>query len=226
VTLNCAPDDEFKQRIAVGRSLDEILPDVFAVVREASVRTTGCAFRRADDRRDVPTRARSPRWNRRSKTLVATLPLFQCAGGKGLPPGHAQRLLCMFGLQQMGPIYHFWAWASSSRTRPPPGARSSCLTRPIQPNDDRYQNLRQVPREAYAADITYGTNNEFGFELPARQHVQASPRRSSAGCTCHRRRNRQQPIDEPHAADQLRTADKPSDYYRSLPTGQRLNPQR
>jgi len=96
------------------------------------------------------------------KTLVATLPLYLNALlGYGAHLVTPNDYLSKFGAQTMGPIYHALGLTvgviqHESAFRFDPDFKTE---------DDRYDRLRPVPRrEAYTADITYGTNNEFGFD--------------------------------------------------------------
>jgi preprotein translocase subunit SecA len=102
------------------------------------------------------------------KTLVATLPLYLNAlAGRGVHLVTPNDYLSKLGLQLMGPIYHLLGLSAAviqnSAGNPDSG---SFLFDPDYPNaDDRFQYLRPVTRrDAYRADITYGTNNEFGFD--------------------------------------------------------------
>ena len=102
------------------------------------------------------------------KTLVATLPLYLNAlTGRGAHLVTPNDYLSKVGLQLMGPIYHLLGLSAAviqnSAGSPDMG---SFLFDPEFPNaDDRFQYLRPISRrEAYHADITYGTNNEFGFD--------------------------------------------------------------
>jgi preprotein translocase subunit SecA len=102
------------------------------------------------------------------KTLVATLPLYLNAlTGRGAHLVTPNDYLSKFGVQWMGPIYHLLGVSvgviQSAAANPELG---SFIFDPDYPAaDDRYQRLRPGDRhEAYLADITYGTNNEFGFD--------------------------------------------------------------
>ena len=102
------------------------------------------------------------------KTLVATLPLYLNAlTGRGAHLVTPNDYLSKYGVQWMGPVYHKLGVSvgviQSAAANPELG---SFVYDPAFPNsDDRYRNLRPVSRrEAYHADITYGTNNEFGFD--------------------------------------------------------------
>ncbi len=165
-----AKTDEFRQRLADGETLDTLLPEAFAVVREASVRTIG--LRHFDEQLIggiVLHQGKIAEMKTgEGKTLVATLPLYLNAlEGKGAHLVTPNDYLSKFGLQQMGPIYHFLGLtAAVIQNAAADPARGSFIYDPeYVSDDDRYQNLRPVSRrEAYQADITYGTNNEFGFD--------------------------------------------------------------
>ncbi len=165
-----AKTDAFRQRLANGETLDDILVEAFALVREAAVRTIGL---RPYDVQLIggmvlhQGRIAEMRTGE-GKTLVATLPLYLNAlerrGAHLVTPND---YLSKVGLQTMGPIYHLLGLSAGviqSMGQNP--ALSSFLYDPDYPSDDaRYQNLRPVTRqEAYNADITYGTNNEYGFD--------------------------------------------------------------
>ena len=96
------------------------------------------------------------------KTLVATLPVYLNAlTGKGVHVVTVNDYLARRDAEWMGPIYKFLGLTVG---RHPARARSS-TTRTTSPPDIRMTALRPIERrEAYAADITYGTNNEFGFD--------------------------------------------------------------
>jgi len=148
----------------------EILPEAFAAVREASKRTTGLRHY------DVQLLGGMVLHGGRiaemktgeGKTLVATLPLYLNAlTGHGVHLVTPNDYLSKVGLQLMGPIYHLLglraAVIQSGAGNPDLG---SFLFDPEFPNaDDRFQYLKPISRrEAYQADITYGTNNEYGFD--------------------------------------------------------------
>jgi preprotein translocase subunit SecA len=150
--------------------LDEILPEAFAAVREAAVRTIG--MRQFDVQiiggivlhegkiAEMKTGE--------GKTLVATFPLYLNAlTGRGVHLVTPNDYLSKVGAQWMGPAYHLLGLSVGviqSMGQDP--AMSSFVFDPsYTAADDRYQHLRPCSRrEAYAADITYGTNNEFGFD--------------------------------------------------------------
>ncbi len=161
----------FKQRVADGTSLDDLMPEAYAVVREASIRTLG---QRHFDVQMIggivlhEGRIAEMKTGE-GKTLTATLSLYLNALlGKGAHLITPNDYLSKVGVQTMGPIYHFLGLSvgviQNSGTGDPDSG--SFLFDPDFPSDDaRLQNLRPARRaEAYAADITYGTNNEFGFD--------------------------------------------------------------
>ncbi|GIV68414.1 preprotein translocase subunit SecA [Caldilinea sp.] len=148
----------------------EILPEAFAAVREASKRTTG--LRHYDVQLLGGMVLHSGRIAEmktgEGKTLVATLPLYLNAlTGHGVHLVTPNDYLSKVGLQLMGPIYHMLGLSAAviqnSAGHPD---QASFLFDPEFPNaDDRFQYLKPITRrEAYLADITYGTNNEFGFD--------------------------------------------------------------
>src|SRR5579872_1043366 len=162
---------EFRKRLDVDEeSLDDLLPEAFAAVREAARRSIGKRHY------DVQLMAGAVLHSGRiaemktgeGKTLVATLPLYLNAlEGKGAHLVTPNDYLSKVGLQSMGPIYHLLGLrAAVIQNAAVDPERGSFIYDPEYPSDDeRYQNLRPVSRrEAYAADITYGTNNEFGFD--------------------------------------------------------------
>ncbi|PDV98394.1 preprotein translocase subunit SecA [Candidatus Chloroploca asiatica] len=160
----------FKARLAEGETLDEILPEAFATVREAARRTIG--LRHYDvqliggivlhDGKIAEMKTGE------GKTLVATLPLYLNAiEGKGSHLVTVNDYLARVGAGWMGPIYHFLGLKVGFIAHD-----QSAIFDPtyVDPNanaeDTRLIHWRPVPRrEAYAADITYGTNNEFGFDF-------------------------------------------------------------
>ncbi|MCC6801642.1 MAG: preprotein translocase subunit SecA [Anaerolineae bacterium] len=162
---------ELRQKVAEGTKLEDLLPEAFALVREASVRTIG--LRHFDVQMIggiVLHEGRIAEMKTgEGKTLAATLPLYLNAlRGKGVHLVTPNDYLSKVGVQTMGPVYHYLGLSvgviqNSGNGDPDSG---SFLFDPDFPSEDaRFQNLRPVKRaEAYAADITYGTNNEFGFD--------------------------------------------------------------
>ena len=141
-----AKTEEFKQRFQQGESLEKLLPEAFAVVREGSVRALemrhfdvqmiGGMVLNAGKIAEMRTGE--------GKTLVATLPVYLNAiTGKGVHVVTVNDYLAKRDAEWMGKLYNFLGLSVGI-------------------------NLSQMPHDAkllaYAADITYGTNNEFGFD--------------------------------------------------------------
>ena len=144
--------------------LEDILPEVYATVREVSRRVTG--MRHFDSQLlggIVLHQGRIAEMKTgEGKTLVATLALYLNALlGRGSHLVTVNDYLARRDVQWMGPIYHALGLSVASIVHD-----TSFLFDPNHVvNDYRYMNLRPVSRkDAYAADITYGTNNEYGFD--------------------------------------------------------------
>ncbi|MCK5129996.1 MAG: preprotein translocase subunit SecA, partial [Clostridiales bacterium] len=137
---------EFKVRLAEGETLDELMPEAFAVVREAAVRTVDQRhFREQLIVGIVMHHGRIAEMKTgEGKTLVATLPGYLNAlEGKGVHLITVNDYLARFHSEWMGKIYNFLGMTVG-------------LVVPGVPVD--------IKRESYLADVTYGTNNEFGFD--------------------------------------------------------------
>ena len=141
-----AKTDEFRQRVANGESLDKLMPEAFAVVREAGkrvlqmrhfdVQLIGGAVLHSGKISEMKTGE--------GKTLVATLAAYLNAlSGKGVHVVTVNDYLARRDADWMGRIYRALGMSVG-------------VIHSGQPTDEK--------REAYAADITYGTNNEFGFD--------------------------------------------------------------
>ncbi len=144
--------------------LDEILPEAFAAVREVSRRVTG--MRHFDSQLlgglVLHQGKIAEMKTGEGKTLVATLPLYLNALlGRGAHLVTVNDYLARRDVQWMGPIYHALGLSVASIIHD-----NSFLFDPTYlVKDYRYINLRPIERkDAYNADITYGTNNEFGFD--------------------------------------------------------------
>ncbi len=163
---------EFKARLAQGSKLDELLVEAFAVVREAARRTIG--LRHYDVQLIggiVLHEGRIAEMKTgEGKTLVATLPLYLNALlGRGAHLVTPNDYLSKVGVQMMGPVYHALGLTvgviQSKGDSSDPDAGSFIFDPAYVSADARYQSLRPVKRrDVYLADITYGTNNEFGFD--------------------------------------------------------------
>ncbi|NCC67886.1 MAG: preprotein translocase subunit SecA [Clostridia bacterium] len=141
-----ANTDEFKKRLAAGETLDDILPEAFATVREASKRVLGLyPFRVQLIGGIVLHQGRIAEMKTgEGKTLVATLPVYLNAlEGKGVHIVTVNDYLAKRDSEWMGKVYHFLGLSV--------GLIVHGLT-----GEER--------RAAYEADITYGTNNEMGFD--------------------------------------------------------------
>jgi preprotein translocase subunit SecA len=153
-----------------GEVLDEILPEAFAAVREASKRTTG--LRHYDVQliggMVLHNATIAEMKTGEGKTLVATLPLYLNAlSGRGVHLVTPNDYLSKVGLQLMGPVYQLLGLSAAviQNSAGSPDKGSFLFDPEFPAADDRYQSLRPISRaEAYQADILYGTNNEFGFD--------------------------------------------------------------
>ncbi len=137
---------EFKQRLANGETLDDILPEAFAVCREASVRTLG--MRHFDVQliggMVLHYGKIAEMRTGEGKTLVGTLPVYLNAlSGKGVHVVTVNDYLAERDAGIMAPLYHFLGLSVGV----------------ILSNQEPFYR-----QSAYNADITYGTNNEFGFD--------------------------------------------------------------
>jgi preprotein translocase subunit SecA len=155
---------DIAQRLQAGEPLDELLPEAFGVVREVSKRILN--MRHFDVQilgGIVLHEGRIAEMKTgEGKTLVATLPVFLNAlQGKGVHVVTVNDYLAKRDTQWMGPVYHFLGLSVGVIQHD-----TSFLFDPAYlSTDKRLDFLRPCSRqEAYAADITYGTNNEFGFD--------------------------------------------------------------
>jgi preprotein translocase subunit SecA len=163
---------EFKSRLAQGEKLDQVLPEVFAVVREASRRTLN--MRQFDVQLVggiVLHQGRIAEMKTgEGKTLVAVAPMvLNALTGKGAHLVTVNDYLARRDAVWMGPIYHFLGLSLGIIQGQ--GADSdelggSYIYDPgYEHEDPRYLHCRPCTRrEAYLCDITYGTNHEFGFD--------------------------------------------------------------
>ncbi|MDX1763709.1 MAG: preprotein translocase subunit SecA [bacterium] len=138
--------DEFKNRLAQGETVDDLLCEAFAVVREASVRTLG--MRHFDSQLIGGVVLHQGRITEmktgEGKTLVATLPVYLNAlGGKGVHVVTVNDYLATRDSAWMGKLYKFL------------GLTVGCIVHGL---------TEEERKTAYGSDITYGTNNEFGFD--------------------------------------------------------------
>jgi len=141
-----AKTDEFRERLAKGETLDDLMPEAFAVVREAARRTVGmrpfdvqimgAVVLHQGNIAEMKTGE--------GKTLVATMPAYLNAlAGRGVHVVTVNDYLASRDAEWMGPIYEFLGLTVAA----------------LQNSMDWAER-----RKAYQADITYGTNTEFGFD--------------------------------------------------------------
>lgn len=167
-----AKTDEYKARLAKGETLDELLPEAFATVREASKRVLGqrhydvqliCGI-------NLHNGSISELRTGEGKTLSATLPLYLNAlEGKGAHLITVNDYLARRDGRWMGQIYRFLGLSTGvlqSASASDGASQRAFLYDPDESSlfEETHQ-LRPVHRKyAYEADITYGTNSEFGFD--------------------------------------------------------------
>ena len=150
--------------------LDEILPRAFAAVREAARRTIGLRHYDVQVIGGIVLHQGkiAEMKTGEGKTLVATLSLYLNAlTGRGAHLVTPNDYLSKVGVQWMGPVYHLLGVTASviQSAALNPEMGSFVFDPDYAAADDRYQNLRPISRrDAYQADVTYGTNNEFGFD--------------------------------------------------------------
>ncbi len=155
---------DFKKRLEAGQTLDDILPEAFAVCREMSRRTLN--MRHFDVQLIggmILHRGRIAEMKTgEGKTLVATLPIYLNAlEGKGAHLVTVNDYLAKRDAQWMAQLYH----ALGLSTGVIQHDASFIYDPTYEASDKRLQHLRPCTRpEAYRADITYGTNNEYGFD--------------------------------------------------------------
>jgi preprotein translocase subunit SecA len=137
---------EFKQRLEQGESLDDLMPEAFATVREAAKRVIGQRHYDVQIQGGAALHLGNIAEMKtgEGKTLVATLPSYLNAlTGKGVHIVTVNDYLARYHAEWMGRIHHFL------------GLTTGVILPEMKP-DER--------RDAYACDITYGTNNELGFD--------------------------------------------------------------
>jgi preprotein translocase subunit SecA len=150
-----------RERLAAGETLDDMLIEAFAVCREAGRRFLGhAALRRAADRRHgAAQRQRSPKWSpaKARRWSPRCRPILNALEGKGVHVVTVNDYLARRDMEWMGPLYMGWA----------DGRR------------DPERHGRGRAAAAYACDITYGTNNEFGFDY-LRDNMRPPPAATTA----------------------------------------------
>ena len=158
---------EFKERLAKGEALDDLLPEAFATIREAAsrilnqrhfdVQLIGGIVLHRGQIAEMKTGE--------GKTLVATLPLYLNAlAGKGVHLITVNDYLSRLGAGWMAPVFHSLGLTTGVIIHDNAYAYDPEYIDESQ-YDARLQHFKKIPRrDAYACDITYGTNNEFGFD--------------------------------------------------------------
>lgn len=158
---------EFRKRLGEGESLDDILPEAFSVVREAAKRVIG------ERHYDVQLLGGivlhqgkiAEMKTGEGKTLTSTLPIYlNAVSGKGVHVVTVNDYLAKRDCNWMGSIYNFLGIKAACIVH-----NASYIYEPKVIDSDEVsvevENLALVSRrEAYAADVTFGTNNEFGFD--------------------------------------------------------------
>lgn len=183
-----AKTDVFRARLKEGETLDDILSEAFAVVRETAIRTLG--MRHFDiqliggmvlhEGRIAEMRTGE------GKTLAATMPIYLNAlPGAGVHLVTVNDYLARRDARWMGPVFDFLGMSvgilqSAARTE---GGKKAFIYAPGKesPQEDVHQLSIVDRKDAYAADITYGTNNEFGFDYLRDNMAQTLERRSQRG---------------------------------------------
>ncbi len=179
---------KFKNDLRNGANLDDILPEVFALAREASVRTlkmrpfdvqlmAGLAFHQGKI---------AEQKTGEGKTLSATTAIvLNALSGRGVHLVTVNDYLARRDAGWMGPVYHFLGLSIGvifSGKGDLPAALYDPEYADSEHTDERLKHLRPVSRrEAYAADITYGTNNEFGFDYLRDNMARATAEMSQRG---------------------------------------------
>ncbi len=166
-----AKTEEFKGRLKSGASLDDILPEAFAAVREASRRTIGLRHYDVQFMGGIVLHQGKIAEMRtgEGKTLVATLPLYlNSLSGEGCHLATVNDYLARRDPCWRGPSYHALgvSVASIYPMQTQDEQLPSCIYDPdYDSGDPIWRHFRPVTRrEAYQADITYGTSAEFGFD--------------------------------------------------------------
>ncbi|MGD8731265.1 MAG: hypothetical protein PVH92_05230, partial [Anaerolineales bacterium] len=183
-----AKTPEFKERLASGENLDDMLLEAFAVVREVSVRTIG--LRHFDVQLIGGIMLHQGKIiemkTGEGKTLVATMPIYLNAlEEKGVHLVTVNDYLARRDARWMGPIFHFLGMSVGvlqEAARTEHGRKAFLYDPELDSVQEDVHNLQMVDRSlAYAADITYGTNNEFGFDYLRDNMARSLDRRVQRG---------------------------------------------
>ncbi|HZG66184.1 MAG TPA: hypothetical protein VEZ12_05545, partial [Herpetosiphonaceae bacterium] len=164
-----AKTDSFRRRLREGATTDDLLPEAFAVVREAARRTIGQRHHDVQLIGGIVLHQGkiAEMKTGEGKTLVATLPMYLNAlEGKGCHLITVNDYLVRVGAGWMGPIYNLLGISVSYIAHDQSAIYDPDYLDPkANLSDQRLVHWRPITRrEAYETDITYGTNNEFGFD--------------------------------------------------------------
>jgi preprotein translocase subunit SecA len=155
---------EYRARLEDGESLDDLLPEVFAAVREVARRVSGKRHYDVQLLGGIVLHEGkiAEMKTGEGKTLTATLPVaLNALTGEGVHVVTVNDYLAKRDTQWMGPIYHGLGLTVASIQHD----EAYIFDPQWESEDERLAFLRPISRrEAYEADITYGTNNEFGFD--------------------------------------------------------------
>jgi len=183
-----AKTSEFKERLASGETLEDLLPEAFAVVRETSIRTVG--LRHFDVQLIGGITLHEGRIAEmktgEGKTLVATLPIYLNALlNKGIHLVTVNDYLARRDARWMGPIFRFHGFEVGilqEAARTEHGRKAFLYDPSREAGQEDIHQLQLVDRRvAYEADVTYGTNNEFGFDYLRDNMAQSLEARSQRG---------------------------------------------
>lgn len=181
--------NELKARYATGESLDELLPEAFALVREASRRTRGERHYDVQLMGGIALHSGKVAEMRtgEGKTLVATLPVYLNAlAGRGVHVITVNDYLARRDAEAMGQVYHFLGLSTGIIN----DQNKSYVYDPSHgeptPTEDEAQDYKVFEKylkpcskqDAYNADVTYGTNVQFGFDY-LRDNTEQAPERLS-----------------------------------------------
>ena len=186
-----AKTEEFRQRLADGETLDSLLPEAFAAVREAAKRTIKQRHYDVQLMGGIMLHQGKIAEMRtgEGKTLVATLPLYLNAlEGKGAHLVTPNDYLSRVGGGWMGPVYHLLGLSVGVIAHEYSALYDPDFGLPGV-GDERLRHWRPCEHrsDAYMADITYGTNNEFGFDyLRDNMTWDLAEKRAARAELCHR----------------------------------------
>jgi preprotein translocase subunit SecA len=166
-----AKTDHFRKRLRTGEALDDILVEAFAVVRQVAIRTIGLRHFDVQLVGGIVLHEGkiAEMKTGEGKTLVATMPIYLNAlEGNGVHLVTVNDYLARRDARWMGPVFHYLGLSVGvlqEAARTEHGRKAFIYDPALESVQEDVHQLRMVDRKlAYAADITYGTNNEFGFD--------------------------------------------------------------